>query len=794
MDEPTARRVILACAIETADTQGKLLTEVEREQIDREARQAAGVGGEEGEPVTPEHFLDVRARRILAAIGGRNPGLFALQEPRAWQHWLAWGTPLAALILGVLTDVIANPHRVDLVSLPLLGIVAWNLVVYLALIAGWASTRRGEHRPLLAGLGRWTDGERALRRGSGNLRANVTALFHLRWYQVTQGLHVQRIARVLHLAAAGWAVGVALSLLARGLVVEYRVGWESTFLGASQVHAILSALRLPALLLFPFQPFSVQEVAALQFSQGGGAVGGARWVLMYVALLMVVVVVPRLLLAAVAWWRERRLSRHLPLDLGEPYFQRLISLLQSARVQLCLVTHREEDRAALLRVLVQEQDMGHTLIRSAHDDVLRWVELRGTQPPPQAQALQAEVSWFQRLFGAVLPVKEPAGAEPVSAGLASAREESDVVIHVVSAVGDLEAARPLLLWLGKPLLVLVHRPDAAETTTPGLVAQCELDAQGMPMAAQVLSFDAFARCWVQERTLLDAIGGLLPESKAAGFARVVTAWEERNASRFTLAMTAVAEHLLFAARQVGEVRSGALTVKNLIPSERQAQAQARQEAMDGVVRQLDISAADMFARLRKLHGVNDAEAGALQHRLEEKFVVQQAIDTPQAGMAGAATGAAMGASVDLLVGGLTLGAATAIGALVGGGAAFIAAAWKNRATAGGSTVVQLSDDMMQAMVEAALLRYLAVVHYGRGPAGDGSELRPFWKGEVVAAVESNKTLLTPFWTAVRTQPDAARLALALSRELEAITRKVFAGLYPAQRRTKQAHAHPASAH
>ena len=84
-----------------------------------------------------------------------------------------------------------------------------------------------------------------------------------------------------------------------------------------QVHAILSFLRLPALLVFPFQPFTVQEVAPLQFTQGGG-VTSARWVYMYVALLLVIVVVPRVVLAAVAYARERMLSRRIQIDLGEP--------------------------------------------------------------------------------------------------------------------------------------------------------------------------------------------------------------------------------------------------------------------------------------------------------------------------------------------------------------------------------------------------------------------------------------------------------------------------------------------
>jgi hypothetical protein len=575
---------------------------------------------------------------------------------------------------------------------------------------------------------------------------------------------------------------VAASLLVQGLVVEYRVGWESTFLDARQVHGILSLLLMPVVALFPFEPFSVQEVAGLQLGPGDIGRPDPRWVWMYAALLALLVVVPRAVLAGLAFWRAALLARRVPLDLGAPYFQRLVSLLTPARVQLCLLTHRAEDRAALLRVLIQEPDIARTLISSVHGDTLRFVDLSGSQAAPAtSDRPDGKAAWVNRLRNAVF---QRAGMHSNDFGdprLRAVRDESDVVLQVAGEGPDLQAAKQLVQWLGKPVLVLANRPDTVQAEQPGLVARCQSESRDIPLVAGVLSFDVFARCWVQERVLLDAIGRCLPESKLPGFARIAGAWDDRNLARFGRSMAAVAEHLLFAARQVQEVPSGALSVRSLVSvAERQAQAQARQAAMDAVVRRLEVSAADMFARLRALHGVEEEAAGALQHRLEEKFVVQQSIDTPQAGMAGAATGAAMGASVDLLVGGLTLGAATALGALVGGSAAFIAAAWKNRSTSSGSTVVQLSEAMMQAMVEAALLRYLAVAHYGRGPAGAGNELHPFWKIDVVAAVEAHKPWLAPFWNAARSHPDEAH-AGDLARELEAITRKVLQTLYPPQR-------------
>jgi hypothetical protein len=775
MDEPSARRVVLAQAIETADAQGKLLGEVERSQIDREAVQAAQAAGLAPGASAAERFLDLRAKRVLQTVAERNPAIAALQEIPASRYWVLVATPLATLVLGALTERIADPHRVDLLSLPLLAIVLWNLLVYLLLVANWIlPRRRSREHPLRDAVARWAAGLREWRQRS-DLRAEVTALFYLRWHKVTSWLQLQRAAGALHLAALGWAAGVAASLLVQGLVVQYRVGWESTFLDAQQVHAILRFLLMPVVALFPFEPFSVQEVAGLQLGPGDIARADRRWVWMYAALLLVVVIVPRAILAAISFWRARSMAKRVPIDLREAYFQRLVSMLTPARVQLCVLTHRAEDRTALLRVLVQGPEVSHTLISSAHGDALRFVDLSGAEAPAPAAETADRLAWLERLLAGLIGGKH--NSEPGDATIAAARDESDVVLHVAGDIGDLDAARRLLQWLGKPVLVLANPGDPAHVDAPGLMARCRSEARELPLVAAVLSFDDFAPCWVQERVLLDAIGRCLPGAKRPGFVRIVAAWEERNFARFGRSMTAVAEHLLYAAGQVQEVPSAAVSVKSLVSAgERQAQAQAKQDAMHAVVRRLEESAAEMFRRLRALHGIEDAAAGALQLRMEEKFVVQQAIDTPQAGIAGAATGAAMGASVDLLVGGLTLGAATALGALVGGSAGFIAAAWKNRSTSSGATVVQLSDEMMQAMVEAALLRYLAVAHYGRGPAGSSGELRPFWKSDVVAEVESHKTALTPFWTAARSHQDGAQTS-ALARELEAIVRKLLATLY-----------------
>jgi hypothetical protein len=357
----------------------------------------------------------------------------------------------------------------------------------------------------------------------------------------------------------------------------------------------------------------------------------------------------------------------------------------------------------------------------------------------------------------------------VPRALSEAGELGDLVVHVVGEPTDVPAANELLGWLGKPVLVAAADASLAEA------------ARAQPGVCGILPFDAFARCWISEPALLAAIGRCLPEAMRPGFERIEAAWNQRNALRCRRAMSAIAEHLLFAARQAQEVASGPLRVQDLAGAEREAQAKARQAAMDEIGQRLDISAGEMFSRLRALHGIEAADAAALQHRLEERFVVQRAVDLPQAGMAGAASGAAMGASVDLLVGGLTLGAATALGALVGGGAAAIAAAWKNRSTPAGGTVVQLSDEMLQALTEAALLRYVALVHHGRWPGAASEPVSAQWRQQVIAAVQGNRAPLERFWSAARAQPEPLRMIPDLASELERIARAVLEHVDPPAR-------------
>ncbi len=324
MNEQLARDVVLVRAIETADAKHEVLSDDDRLYATRSARELAQWQAADSKAaVTDEHFLQQRSELLIKRLVERHPALGPVLSKRHGIGGLALAMPLLALLLGAGLDRIGDPHRVDLLSAPLLAIIVWNLVVYVLMLV-WA---------LVPGKTVGWIGEGWMRALGGSVTklprklplvlSSALTEFLREWAGLSARLNRARLSRTVHLSAAAFAVGAMLSLYARGFLTEYRAGWESTFLDASQVHAILSVLFAPAQALFQIEGFSIADIEALRFSNPPTAAGGARWVYLYGATLALVVIVPRLVLSAFAHVRARALKRDFPLDLGQPYFRKL---------------------------------------------------------------------------------------------------------------------------------------------------------------------------------------------------------------------------------------------------------------------------------------------------------------------------------------------------------------------------------------------------------------------------------------------------------------------------------------
>jgi hypothetical protein len=324
MKEQVARKVTLVRAIETSDIKHEVLSDDDRMYANRSARELAQWSAADSKsPLTLDHFLEQRSEQILKRLAERTPAFRAFLHRRPLLPMLSVLLPLLALIAGAAIDHIADPHRVDLLSAPLLLIIGWNLLVYVILLV-WLlvpSKRTGWAGPEL--MRRLSVGKAKLPRKLPAPLAAALGQYTADWTELSWKLTHARLSRAVHLAAAAFALGAIISLYARGLLTEYAAGWESTFLDANQVHSLLSWLFAPAMFLFPIEGFSAADVQALRFVQEPSSAGGARWVHLYAATLLLLVILPRLVLSLFAGWRAARLARRFPIDLQQPYYLKL---------------------------------------------------------------------------------------------------------------------------------------------------------------------------------------------------------------------------------------------------------------------------------------------------------------------------------------------------------------------------------------------------------------------------------------------------------------------------------------
>jgi hypothetical protein len=769
LDEPGARRLVLVRAIEAADPQGRLIGEAEREQAERDALEASR---EPGGRVDPAEYLQQRARRVLATVELRNPRIAGLQQPEAWRPVLMVALPFVACVLGMLLDHVDHPHQVNLLSPPLLGVLAWNVLVYLMIAATALRPRKRPRGSGIERMQRWMSG--LLRAGrAGRLRADVLAGFHSQWLKATGPQQWLWGEQLLHVCAAGWALGLALSIVLGGVVREYRVGWESTLLDVQQVHALLAALFAPVVALLPFDAFSVADLQRMAFRSGAviGVGEARRWVWMYVALLFVVVIVPRLLLAAWTAWQRRRLGRAVRIDLRDPYFAQVLARVSPACVTVGVFASEGASHDAFVRLLREvaehppPRDGAWTVLTTGRGDVLRVFEVpSGYRAPTPAVAAHAGGAgaaqvWLQDLLGRFKAMPRGQDGDPVSALLA----DTDVVLLLPGSPVDLEDAKRLLHWVAQPALVLVAGDDVPYRNA----------VHRLGLAAEVLPLARSLGHWLRDPALLQAMATRMASSKRAGFDRLAAAWKERNAARFSEAMRLLANELARAARDSEEIDGAPVGLRQLVnPTERDASQRAREAARSALLARVRDGDSRVFAELVQLHRAGAPVAALAAGRMAGGFHEQRAVDTPQAGMAGAATGAAMGAGIDLLTGGLTLGAATALGAMIGGGAAYAAAAWKNRGSANGQPQVQLGDELLETVAEGLLLAYLVTAHRTLG-VGEAA-VPDAWRSEVVAAVASRRPVLAELWQQVRAAADAQLASAPLARELEGIARGLLA--------------------
>lgn len=485
-----------------------------------------------------------------------------------------------------------------------------------------------------------------------------------------------------------------------------------------------------------------------------------------------------------------------------------------AAVALSLISHTNAGKTTLARTLLQ-RDVGdvrdephvtefsedHLLVRSAAGDELRLWDTPGLGDSVrlvrrlrlQGHALGwflTEVwdRWRERSFWST------------QQALRHVREQSQVVLYLVNAAESPEAAvyvdaeMELLAWLGKPVLVLLNQlgPPRAAALEAQDVVRWRRHLHALSSGVQVLPMDAFARCWVQELTLLRAVQSELDGAPREAMGRLCEAWLQARELTFDRSMAVLARNLarIACTRQRIEGASGlADRLKRLAgmlgPMVGSGDAiDATGQARAALAARVDDDVRASTTELLAMHGLEGRAQGEILARVATQFDVRERVHEGKAAvLGGMLSGALAGLKADLLSGGLTLGGGLLAGGLIGalGGAGL--ARGINVMRGGGPPWVGWNAEAMGPLVESTLLRYLAVAHFGRGRGqwAEG-EAPPHWRSVVAAALAPHADALQALWRSrsahLEASGDEERLAAALQPLLHAAARDSLERLYP----------------
>jgi hypothetical protein len=274
----------------------------------------------------------------LERLGERYRALPRAVRSLRWRPWVGYAVVAGAAAVGMAVDHVGSAQRINVLAPPVMGLLLWNLAVYAAIVVGYI-VRYGDARgagPLRSSVVRMATGARWFHARMGVPLASAMTTLAGDWARVAASLYGARSARILHLAAAAFALGVIAGLYLRGIAFEYRATWESTFLEPSTVRTLLAIALAPGAAILGWPVPDVTQVTAIR---APGAENAARWLHLMAMTLVVVVVLPRLVLALAAWLSERHRAARLPIALAEPYFQRLLRGFHAGPVPVCVVPY-----------------------------------------------------------------------------------------------------------------------------------------------------------------------------------------------------------------------------------------------------------------------------------------------------------------------------------------------------------------------------------------------------------------------------------------------------------------------
>lgn len=468
-------------------------------------------------------------------------------------------------------------------------------------------------------------------------------------------------------------------------------------------------------------------------------------------------------------------------------------------VNLSLISHTNAGKTTLARTLlgrdvgevrdaahVTDLSTGYVLVQQGENTLMLWdtpgfgdtarllTRLKNSGNPIGWFLSQVWDRWRERpLWSSQQAVK-------------NAREEADVILYLVNAAEDPASATyvdlemQVLGWIGKPVVVLLNQMGPPRENAADESARwASIGAPGQVCA--VLPLDAFARAWVQEGVLLDTVAPLLPSAKQPAMQQLRDRWQQLNLARFHASVEVLARYLVRAAEDREEVADAGWQGKLAAAlSGREKGDRAARKAMGELAARLSQSTAASTDELIALHGLSGKAAKRVLERVSEDYAHgAKAPEGASAALGGLISGAVGGLAADVAAGGLTLGGGMIVGAVLGALGATGVAKGINMARGEDGASMRWAGDFLERLAVTAVLRYLAVAHYGRGRGewSEGEHPR-FWQTIVEEEVHARADALSATTRTSHSTASGSEPVRLLAKELRDVVGSVLRRLYP----------------
>jgi len=368
LSEQQALEICVIRSIEQSAQNGVLWTTTEAKEATRVALDLAGQGASFSE------MLSRRAQWAISHIAKRSPDkAIRVKEPKL-PTVAAWFLCATAFVVGCTTDYLASKQQVDVVEFSLLGLIAWNICIFLWVFISFArKALPGSRKPpgWISETMTKLRFKSALGFGNRRTRPWVTSCQD-RWVQLSHALTSTRTNIAFHIAAICFAAGVVAMLYSRGLPTQYQPGVAgSTWLDTKQIQQIFNFIVTPGAKLFGLEVPDIQAVANTQASDDH--VGLARTLFhLHAASLIVWVLIPRAFLIVANALDRWRLKRAFPLPLNAAYFTALRAAWRGQKIAVVIVPFRyditPQVKANLHKIL--ERTYGMSVEIAIHQSVL----------------------------------------------------------------------------------------------------------------------------------------------------------------------------------------------------------------------------------------------------------------------------------------------------------------------------------------------------------------------------------------------------------------------------------------